>query len=215
MNRPAPRSWHVAAGLALCLAALCGLRAHGDAGTVADRLASDAMAAEAALELARGAFDARVLRRERIAVPEDPPPLLSERSGVFVSAVLGDAPRCCMGSLHPTRPTLAEEIVDAACAAAGMDLRFPPVAPAELPRLRLVLSVLAPPEPIADARGLDPLRDGLAVRGGRRWGVVLPAETPRGELIERWARIRASAAPDEPVDYYRVSAFRIMETDRP
>jgi hypothetical protein len=44
--------------------------------------------------------------------------------------------------------------------------------------------------------------------------VVLPRETPRVELIEPWARIRAGAAPDEPVDYYRVRAFRIVEASR-
>lgn len=199
----------------VCCAALCPAHAHGDAGTVADHLASEPVAAEAALELAREAFDACVLRRERIAVPDGLPALLSERSGVFVSAILGDAPRCCMGSLHPIRPTLAGEIVDAACAAAGMDTRFPPVTPVDLPRLRLVVSVVDPPEPIASANALDPLHDGLAVRGSGRWGVVLPAETPHAALMETWARIRAGASPDEPVSFYRVSAFRIIQRDAP
>ena len=179
--------------------------------SVPDRFAADPPAAEAALELARDTMDAWVLRHERVTPPDDLPALLRERSGVFVSAMLGDAPRCCMGSLHPTLPTVAEQIVDAAWRAAAMDLRFAPIAIGELPRLRVIVSIVEPPVPVADAQGLDPAADGLAVRCARGWGVVLPRETPRAELIEPWARIRVGALPEEPVDYYRVRAFRIVE----
>ena len=181
--------------------------------TVAERFAADPDAAQAALNLARTTIDARVLRDERLTALTDLPPLLHERAAVFVSAMLGDAPRCCMGVLHPTRATVAEQIVEAARAAAGMDLRFPPITPEELPKLRVIVSVLEPPEPIMSAAGLDPACEGLAVRGARGWGVVLPRETPRAELIEPWARIRAGVSPDEPVDYYRVRAFRIVEPE--
>jgi len=178
------------------------------------RFDTDPAAAQAMLDLARAAFDAYVLRHERVTPPDDLPPLLSERSAAFVSAILGDAPRCCMGSVHPTRPTIAAEVVHAARMAAGLDARFPPITPAELPRLRLIVSVLAPPEPIASPAGLDPLVEGLAVRGPRRWGVVLPAETPRAELMEPWARVRAGVGESDRVDYYRVRAFRILEPVR-
>lgn len=201
------------AGIVLAVVGLMALPANGDE-SVAERFAADPVAAQAALALARETVDAWVLRHERTPIPEDLPPLLSERAGVFVSAILGDAPRCCMGALYPTKPTLAEQIVEAARAAAGMDLRFPPVTPEELPSLRVIVSVLEPPEPIPHARGLDPAREGLAVRGAKGWGVVLPRETPRVELIEPWARIRAGATFDEPVDYYRVRAFRVVEPKR-
>ncbi|MBD3293440.1 MAG: AMMECR1 domain-containing protein [Armatimonadia bacterium] len=196
--------------------ALVGLTVLPAAGaeSVAERFAADPVAAQAALELARESVDAWVLRHERAAVRDDLPPLLYERAGVFVSAMLGDAPRCCMGTLYPTKPTLAEQILDGARAAAGMDLRFPPITPDELPRIRVIVSVLEPPLPIQHARGLDPAREGLAVRGANGWGVVLPRETPRAELIEPWARIRAGVTSDEPVDYYRVRAFRIVEPKR-
>lgn len=209
------RRWPAVAGIAVLVLAGAGLLAsRASAESVADRFAADPEAAQAALDLARASFEAWVLRHERIAVPEGLPPLLSERGAVFVSAILGDAPRCCMGTLHPTEPTVAAQILQAAHAAAAMDLRFPAITPEELPRLRVIVSVLEPPEPIPHARELDPAREGLAVRGAKGWGVVLPRETPRVELIEPWARIRAGAAPDEPVDYYRVRAFRIVEASR-
>lgn len=174
-------------------------------------LRADPEAQQAALTLARSALDAWCLRRERIAVPNDLPPLLQERSGAFVSAILGDAPRCCMGSLYPTKRTLAEEIIGAAVAAAGMDLRFPPLTPDLLVQLRVIVSVVDPPELTDDPMALDPMADGVAVRSALRWGVSLPGETPHQELMIKWARIRAGAAEDEPVEYYRVRAVRVME----
>ena len=171
-------------------------------------------AAAAALSLARAAFDAYALHRQRVSVPAEVPDLLRERGGVFVSAEVNGAPRCCMGSLYPTRETLAEEIVAAAIAAAGLDARKPPVRPEEAPRLRLVVSIVAPPESIADPGALDPVREGLAVRGRERTGVVLPGETGRRDRMIRWAMIRAGAEPGDAVDYFRIRAFRIAEPQR-
>ncbi len=168
-------------------------------------------AADSALALARRAFDAYVLHRERIAVPEDLHPLLRKRSGVFISAMENGAPRCCMGSLYPTCPTLAEEIVSAAVAAAGLDARRSPIRQEELHRLRLIVSIVAPPEAIGDPHSLDPVTEGLAVRSSCRTGVALPGETPHRERMIRWARIRARAQPGEAVDYFRVRAFRVAE----
>jgi AMMECR1 domain-containing protein len=165
----------------------------------------------AALSLARSAFDAYVLHRERIPVPGKLPVLLRERSAVFVSAERDGAPRCCMGSLYSTHPTLAEEIITAAVAAAGVDARREPVQPQELTQLRLIVSIIAPPESIDDPAKIDPVREGIAARSRTRTGVVLPGETPHLERAIKWARIRAAAEPNEVVDYFRIRAFRIAE----
>ena len=200
--------WSVGAALAV-VALAGGLAAPGHGDVVQDFAADETGAACYAVSLARQALDAYVLRRERIPTPDDLPDLLRERSGAFVSAVRGDAPRCCMGSLYPTQPTLADEIIQAAVAAAGLDSRKPPLEPDELPRLQLIVSVVAPPESITDPHVVDPVQQGLAARSRERTGVVLPGETPHLELAIRWARARAGAEPEEPVEYFRVRAFRI------
>ena len=92
-----------------------------------------------------------------------------------------------------------------------MDLRFPPIRPDELKRLRLVVSIVDPPQPISDPAPLDPVTDGLAVRSSLRWGVVLPGETPHRDLMIKWALIRSGAGENDVVDYFRVRAFRIVE----
>ena len=195
----------MAAAALLCAPAIAGAQG------LSDRFAADPDAGQAALALARRAFDTWCLQRQRIPPPVELPSLLRERSGVYVSAILGDAPRCCMGTLYPTRPTLAEEIINAAVAAAGMDLRFPPITPPELTQVRLIVSVVDPPERLADPRALDPATEGVAVRCASGWGVSLPGETPHRELLVEWARIRAGAVEGEPVELYRVIAYRVIE----
>lgn len=169
---------------------------------------------EAALLLAREAFDTYCLDRERIAPPTDLPPVFRLRSGVFVSASLNGAPRCCMGALYPTRQTLAEEIIAAAVAAAGLDYRFPPLRPEELDRVRLIVSVVGPPQAIGDVSEIDPATEGLVARRGDKIGVVLPGETRHLERAVRWARVRAGVPPEAEPDYYRLQAVRMMEPKR-
>ena len=95
-----------------------------------------------------------------------------------------------------------------------MDARREPVEPEELARLRLIVSILAPPESIDDPTRIDPVREGMAARSRVRTGVVLPGETPHLDRAIKWARTRAAAKPDEPVDYFRIRAFRIAEPKR-
>jgi hypothetical protein len=172
-------------------------------------------AGEAALHLAREALDRYCLTRTRLPVPDDLPPLLDEHAGVFVSAQVNGAPRCCMGWLRPHGPSLAADLISAAVAAAAHDERFPPLRPAELSQIRLIVSVLDPPRAVTDPFALDPLTDGLAVRSARRVGVVLPGETGVRERFVSWAMIRAVAREGERVEYFRLAAVRYIEPPSP
>ena len=179
---------------------------------------ADPAAQRAVLALARRAFDAYALRRETIDPPYPLPVLFREPAAVFVSAMRPDgSPRCCMGSLYPTEPDAAEEIIAGAAAAAGHDRRFPPLRPAELSRLTLIVSFVARPRPItaAEAAHLDPVREGLAVKNGDRWGVVLSGETARRENLPLWGRIRAGAGPTDAVQWFAIRDVRMKEAARP
>jgi hypothetical protein len=169
----------------------------------------------AALSLARQAFDTFCLTRRRITPPPGLPPVFSLRGGVFVSSMVNGAPRCCMGSLYPTKATLAEEIIAAAAAAAALDYRFPPLRPEELPRQRLIVSVVGAPEAVADLRRIDPLRDGIVARWRDHLGVTLPGETASLDRAARWARIRAGVPIGTEVEYFRLPAVRVLEPPKP
>ncbi|HLJ57529.1 MAG TPA: AMMECR1 domain-containing protein [Chthonomonadaceae bacterium] len=178
--------------------------------------AADDTTVSAALALGRRAFDAYAERREVIDPPDNLPPLLRRRAAVFVSAMRDGAPRACMGTLTPAEPDAAHEIVASAVAAAGRDRRFPPVKPAELRGLTLIVSIVGSSRPIAAAEipSLDPTREGLAARYAGRFGVVLSRETTRTDRMIAWARIRAGAPTGRHVDYFRLQDVRFVENER-
>ena len=191
-------------------AVTAGEPAFGD--IVLDRWRSAPVAQAAALRLARSAFDSYVKGRVTIPCPTDLPPELRLRAGVFVSTMnAAGAPRCCMGTLSPMQPDIAHEIIANAVAAAGLDRRFRPITMNDLSRLRLIVSIVGPPESIGSTSALDPVRDGLVARYGDRDGVVLSGETPHPELVARWARIRAGAPEDAAVQYFRIEDVRMIE----
>jgi AMMECR1 domain-containing protein len=170
-------------------------------------------AGKAAVRLARQALETYCRQRQRLMVPDDLPPLLRERGAVFVSGQVAGAPRCCMGSLYPRGASLAADVIEMACRAAAHDLRFAPLRADELPGLRVIVSVLDAPEPVADPYRLDPLTDGLAARGPRRTGVVLPGETAVMARFVGWAGVRAGLQPGDHPAYLRLRAARYIEPE--
>lgn len=176
--------------------------------------ALDASDQKAVLTLARRAFDTYVTRRDVISPPDALLALLRRPAAVFVSTMRSGAPRCCMGSLYPTQPNAALEIIENAVAAAGRDRRFAPIQPRELRGLTLIVSIVDRPAPIdaADLTRLDPVHDGLVVRCGDRYGVVLSGETTRQDRMLAWGRIRAGARVGDAIELFRIQDVRFAES---
>lgn len=128
------------------------------------------------VSLARASLEHRVRTDSRLPLPDDlPTDLLSRRAGCFVSLTKNGQLRGCIGTIAPTRASLAEEIVANAVSAGLHDPRFPPVTADELPELVYDVDVLGEPEPVEGREGLDPRRYGVIVSApdGRR-GLLLP-----------------------------------------
>ncbi|MCG3149553.1 MAG: hypothetical protein PCFJNLEI_03017 [Verrucomicrobiae bacterium] len=81
--------------------------------------------------------------------------------------------RGCIGQMDFHRP-LWENVRAAAVAAAMEDSRFSPVQSAELPELRLAISVLEPPVSLTRLDDFDPQRHGIIVQKGMRRALLLP-----------------------------------------
>jgi len=126
----------------------------------------------APVALARVAIESYI-REGRIIEPPAHEGPFAERRGAFVSLYIDGGLRGCIGTVAPTRPTLASEIVNNAVQAATRDPRFPPLAAEELPRLDISVDVLQAPE-AADIADLDPARYGVIVSCGSRRGLLLP-----------------------------------------
>ena len=125
--------------------------------------------------LARASFESWTREGLRIDAPESlPEDMVNRRAGCFVSLHIGDDLRGCIGTIAPTQPTLADEIIENAIAACSRDPRFPPVLPEELEHIDCKVDVLGEPERIERPEQLDVKRYGVIVSRGMRRGVLLP-----------------------------------------
>jgi len=91
-----------------------------------------------------------------------------------VSLHTGGALRGCIGTIGPTQPTLAEEIVHNAVQASTADPRFPPLTESELDSLEIKVDVLHPPERVGSLGELDPSVYGVITTCGWKRGLLLP-----------------------------------------
>lgn len=177
-----------------------------------DLLSADPAAGALALRLAREAVE-RYLRTGELLEPGNVLPALRRPGGVFVTLRARGQLRGCIGTLFPTRPDLAREIVANAVAAATQDPRFLPVRLDELPALRYEVDVVGPLERVSTEAALDPRVYGVVVAAESRRGVLLPdlegVDTVAQQLAI--ARRKAGLPPDSPVSVYRFRVDRFVE----
>ena len=104
-----------------------------------------------------------------------PSALWKERRACFVSIKQKDGElRGCIGTILPTRRSIAEEIMENAVSASVRDPRFSPVRTEELDRLEISVDVLTEPERIDSRKELDVRRYGVIVSSGHKRGLLLP-----------------------------------------
>lgn len=195
----------------------------GTAPTPADGQAAPAHAfeeeADALPALARRAVETYVLKQS-LYEPDiaSLPSLLRQPSACFVSIkTLEHELRGCIGTITPTKETLAEEIVFNAVSAATRDPRFLPVSAEELTHLRYSVDVLGEPEPVR-FEDLDPAIYGVIVEDetGSRRGLLLPdiAGVETAEQQVQIAARKAGLAPHKPHRLYRFRVRRFGEGAR-
>ncbi len=168
----------------------------------------------ALLGIARAAI-AAYLRGQAFEPPELPPPWSRSR-GVFVTLRTAQGElRGCIGHIEPGLPTLGYEVASCAISSATRDARFAPVELDDLDGLRIEISVLSPPEPIASLDQLDPERFGVVVSSGQARGVLLPGiegvHTARDQV--RIAAAKAGLGPNAPLQLERFEVRKLCDED--
>lgn len=160
-------------------------------------------------KLAKGVVESLV-RGDALPDVSDVPEELKDRAGVFVCLKKDGELRGCIGTIQPTRRTIAEEIEENAVSSASRDFRFPPVSPEELSRLTYSVDVLGQPEDIDGIDQLDPKTYGVIVSSGSRRGLLLPdlegVDTPQEQV--HIAMMKAGIGPREPVQLQRFKVTR-------
>jgi AmmeMemoRadiSam system protein A len=163
------------------------------------------VAGQSAAVLAREAIRHYLATGQFLEPPEPIAPDLAAVSGVFVTLSRQGDLRGCVGTIRPTQPTAAHELVQSAIGAATRDPRFDPVSIAEIPDLEVHVQLLDAPEPIQSPDDLDPLRYGLIVRSGDRQGLLLPGldglRTPDEQIAA--ACQKAGISPYAPLELFR------------
>ncbi|MGL4292298.1 MAG: AmmeMemoRadiSam system protein A [Bacteroidales bacterium] len=136
---------------------------------------------------------------------------LQQQAGCFVSLHNPDGSlRGCIGTIMPTKTTLAEEIKTNALSAALMDPRFTPLKAPELKDLVVTVDVLGEPEAIESIEQLDPKIYGVIVSSGNRRGVLLP-DLPGVDRIDQQlyiARQKAGIGDKTPIAVHRFTVHR-------
>lgn len=156
--------------------------------------------------LARQTIETYVRERRMIGVTVAPG-LMSTQHGAFVSLHREGFLRGCIGTISPTKPTLAEEIVHNAIQAATEDPRFPPVAAEELGDLEISVDVLHEPEP-ATLDDLDPRTYGVIVSCDWRRGLLLP-DLEGVDCVSDQVRIACQKAGIGEHERIRLERFRV------
>ncbi|MEE8373951.1 MAG: AmmeMemoRadiSam system protein A [Dehalococcoidia bacterium] len=150
------------------------------------------------------------VRDRRLPKPTELTPEMEGRAGVFVSIKKRGELRGCIGTFEPSKPNVAEEIINNAVSSSTRDPRFPPVSSEELADLTYTVDVLTDPEPVDSEAKLDPTRYGVIVRSGRRQGLLLPdlegVDTAQRQIDI--CRRKAGILPDETVDLHRFEVRR-------
>lgn len=166
---------------------------------------------------------ARAAIERALGVAHTPPasaPWLSHLAAVFVTLTVEGALRGCIGSLEAHRP-LATDVAENAVAAALRDPRFAPITVGELASIRIEVSLLTPPMPLAFVSESDliarlrPARDGLIFEAAGRRSTFLPQvweQIPEPRMFLEALKKKAGFAanfwgPDVHVLRYYVAKF--------
>jgi len=165
------------------------------------------------VKLARQAI-IEYLQRGEILTPPDPlPEEFRKQGGVFVSLKKEGELRGCIGTISPTQPNLALEIIHNAISASTRDPRFPPVSLREMDRIKISVDVLSEPTRVEGLDQLDPKKYGVIVTSGYKRGLLLPDLEGVDTVEEQLdiARRKAGILPGEEVEIMKFQVQRYKE----
>ncbi len=111
-------------------------------------------------------------------------PVISRRSGAFVTLKKDGVLRGCIGNLRGNMP-LYRAVQEMTISAATSDPRFPPLTLEELDQISIEISVLSPLRRITDINAIEVGTHGLLIHQAGRQGVLLPQVA----IEEGWDRL--------------------------
>ncbi len=127
------------------------------------------------VKLARETVELFVTKGKKLAMPNYvTKEMLNNKKAVFVTLHKYDNLRGCIGTIHPTCNSLAEEIIENAIKSCSEDYRFNRVTESELPYMAYSVDVLGEIEHISSKDELNVKKYGVIVTSGYKKGLLLP-----------------------------------------
>lgn len=150
------------------------------------------------LKMARESLESHLQSRAEKKF-EDARPNLELKRGVFVTLKEHGELRGCIGHFEQD-VTLRELVPKQTMISATQDPRFPPVTARELGDIKIEISVLSEPKPVASWQDIDVGRHGVILRKGMRGATFLPQVAPeqgwdREQMLSHLAQ-KAGLPPD-------------------
>lgn len=135
--------------------------------------------------------------------------LLDNKGAVFVSIHEFGLLRGCIGTILPTRESIAEEIIYNAISAATQDPRFDRIKEEELDYLEINVDLLTTPEKIESKEELNPKKYGVIVKSGYKRGLLLP-DLEGIETIDEQIKIAMQKGEISPLEGYELFRFEVI-----
>jgi MEMO1 family protein len=158
-------------------------------------------------DVGRRAIEAYLRHRQLIEPPQPIPRALRAPSALFITLRKDGELRGCVGSMAPTEPSAAHELIRYVVAAALRDPRFEPVRLEEVPSLSIKAQLLEPPEAITRISDLDPATYGIIVRANGRHALLLP-DIEQITTAEEQVRAACDKAGIDRYAALRIERFR-------
>ena len=164
-------------------------------------------------------------QQPQVSLGKGVPPSAQAHRACFVTLMLEDRLRGCIGSLIPHQP-LAIDAGNNAYKAAFGDQRFAPLTPEEAEKIEVSVSVLSTPRPIPAGSNdellaqLRPDQDGLILRDGNRQALFLPSVwggIPDARQFVHQLKRKAGLAPDHwspTMKAFRFSAEYVADPEK-
>ena len=174
--------------------------------------------ADAYVKLAWASLESYIRNQKKLRVPEDiseelmktlPEEIFSKQAGAFVSIHKNGQLRGCIGTIGPTRDSVAEEIVENAISASTRDPRFDAITEDELDMLEVNVDILGEPEDIDSKDQLDVKRYGVIVTSGYKRGLLLP-DLEGVDDVDTQVSIAMRKGGIKPGDDYTLQRFEVI-----
>lgn len=137
-------------------------------------------------------------------------PKLKQRGGIIISLYIHNKLYAYAGTIHPSYPTIAQEIVHNAILAGFHTSQKAPLSKEQLMRCEIKIHLLSEYEPIFFIEDLNVKYDGLIVMNNQRQGIVFPNTTGIQTPAEQLATALKKGGIDAD-EYYTMERFKLEQ----